>query len=78
MSDPKREIVHVHRLGGGTKLLLAALVLALAANLFAPFFQARETSAQIGGRLGVMSMICDGTLPEHGATLKLNCTGTQL
>ncbi len=76
MSDPIRRAVHTHRLATSTKLLLAAVALGLIANALAPFLQVRETRAQ--GMLGVMSMTCEGVLPQPGKTLKLNCTGTAL
>lgn len=74
----KGAAVHIYRLETTTKLLLAALVLALAANAFGPFSRAREIQAQVGGSLSVLTMKCKGKLPQHGKTMHLECTGAQL
>lgn len=71
-------VVHMHKLETTTKLLLAAIALALAANAFGPFTRAREIQAQVGGVLGVITLQCKGTLPQHGKTMELECTGAQL
>lgn len=76
--ETQSKVVHIHKLGIATKLLLAAIALGLAANALGPFSGAREIQAQVGGMLGVVSMQCKGTLPQHGKTMILNCTGTQL
>ena len=76
--QPRRRLVHMHKLETSTKLLLAAIALALAANAFGPFTGAREIQAQVGGALGLTTMNCKGTLPQHGKNLVLECTGMQL
>ncbi len=74
----QRTVVHVHRLETSTKLLLAAIALALAANLLGPFSGAREIKAQVAGMIGVVSMTCTGVLPQHGKVMELECAGAQL
>jgi hypothetical protein len=61
-----------------TRLLLAALVIALAMNALAPFLQVRETKAQGSIPLTLLNLTCEGVLPKQGATLKLDCSGATL
>lgn len=75
--QPRRGFVHIHKLETSTKLLLAAIALALAANAFGSFTGAREIQAQVGGTLGLVTMNCKGTLPQHGKKLVLECAGAQ-
>ena len=74
----KGTVVHVHKLETTTKLLLAAIALALGVNALGPFTGAREVQAQLSGTLGVLTMQCKGTLPQHGKMMQLECTGAQL
>ncbi len=78
MSDPEKKVVHVHKLAASTKILLAAVAIGLVMNAFAPFLHIRETRAQGGIPLGLLSLACEGVLPDHGETMKLNCTGATL
>ena len=80
ITKPERQgkVVHIHRLENTTKLLLAAVALALAVNVFGPFTGAREIQAQVSGSLGVLTMKCKGTLPQHGKIIELECSGAQL
>ncbi len=78
MSHPEKKVVHVHKLATSTKILLAAVAIGLAMNAFAPFLHIRETRAQGGMPLGLLSLTCEGVLPEHGEMVKLDCTGATL
>ena len=49
MSEHKRTIVHHHKLETSTKLILAAIAVALALQVFGPSLSIREVFAELSG-----------------------------
>lgn len=76
MSQSERTVVHVHKLATGTKLLLAAIAVGLVLNALAPFLQGTQIKAQGSIPLGLLSLACEGELPKHGETIKMDCSGS--
>ena len=77
MSEHKRTIVHEHKLELSTKLILAAIAIALALQILGPMERVGEILAEIGN----LRMECSGPHPSlealsHGGWIELKCSGS--